>query len=114
MNDTKMLTAQHSTAQHSLRRRLLASTVTEKDDNLIDLNAYSESANAYVQDIVIDSTKTYYAYDISYIVCYNKWGSNLGLATIASDGTVTTKPDTITIRVNISKNKNPYFGLTRR
>lgn len=103
-----------SVSQHSLRRRLLASTVTEKDDNLIDLNAYSESANAYVQDIVIDSTKTYYAYDISYIVCYNKWGSNLGLATIASDGTVTTEPDTITIRVNIGKNKNPYFGLTRR
>ena len=46
---------------------MLASTVTEKDDNLIDLNAYSESANAYVQDIVIDSTKTYYAYDtVSY------------------------------------------------
>ena len=38
----------------------------------------------------------------------------MGLATIASDGTVTMKPDTITIRVNISKNKNPYFGLTRR
>lgn len=94
--------------------RLLASTVTEKDDNLIDLNAYSESANTYVQDIAIDSAKTYYAYDINYIVCYSKWGSNLGLATIASDGTVTTKPDTITIRVNISKNKNPYFGLTRR
>ena len=97
------------------RRRTLGNEVTEKDDNLIDLNAYNESAtNAYVQDIVIDSTKTYYAYDISYIVCYNKWGSNLGLATIASDGTVTTEPDTITIRVNISKNKNPYFGLTRR
>ena len=114
MKSNKILTAQHSTAQHSLRRRLLASTVTEKDDNLIDLNAYSESANTYVQDIVIDSTKTYYAYDINYIVCYSKWGSNLGLATIASDGTVTTKPDTITIRVNISKNKNPYFGLIRR
>ena len=98
-----------------LRRRTLGSEVTEKDDNLIDLNAYSESVtNTYVQDIVIDSTKTYYAYDINYIVCYSKWGSNLGLATIASDGTVTTKPDTITIRVNISKNKNPYFGLTRR
>ena len=109
MNDTKMLTA-----QHSLRRRLLASTVTEKDDNLIDLNAYGESANAYVQDIAIDNAKAYYAHDINYIVCYSKWGSNLGLATIASDGTVTTKPDTITIRVNISKNKNPYFGLTRR
>lgn len=101
--------------QHSLRRRLLASASIEKDDNLIDLNAYSESAtNTYVQDIAIDSAKTYYAYDINYIVCYSKWGSNLGLATIASDGTVTTKPDTITIRVNISKNKNPYFGLTRR
>lgn len=108
------MSVSQSVSQHSLRRRLLASTVTEKDDNLIDLNAYSESANAYVQDIVIDSTKTYYAYDISYIVCYNKWGSNLGLATIASDGTVTTEPDTITIRVNIGKNKNPYFGLTRR
>lgn len=97
------------------RRRTLGSEVAEKDDNLIDINAYSESAtNTYVQDIAIDSAKTYYAYDISYIVCYNKWGSNLGLATIASDGTVTTKPDTITIRVNISKNKNPYFGLARR
>lgn len=97
------------------RRRILGSEVAEKDDNLIDINAYSESAtNTYVQDIAIDSAKTYYAYDISYIVCYNKWGSNLGLATIASDGTVTTEPDTITIRVNISKNKNPYFGLTRR
>ena len=96
------------------RRRILGSEVAEKDDNLIDINAYSESAtNTYVQDIAIDSAKTYYAYDISYIVCYNKWGSNLGLATIASDGTVTTEPDTITIRVNISKNKNPYFGLTR-
>lgn len=93
---------------------MLASAVTEKDDNLIDLNAYSESANTYVQDIAIDSTKMYYAYDINYIVCYNKFGSNLGLATIASDGTVAMKPDTITIRVNIGKNKNPYFGLTRR
>ena len=54
------------------------------------------------------------AYDISYIVCYNKFGSNMGLATIASDGTVAMKPDTIMIRVNISKNKNPYFGLTKR
>ena len=114
MNNAKMLTAQHSTAQHSLRRRLLVSAVTEKDDNLIDLNAYGESANTYVQDIVIDSTKTYYAYDISYIVCYSKWGSNLGLATIASDGTVTLKADTVMVKVNISKNKNPYFGLTRR
>lgn len=114
MNNAKMLRAQHSTAQHSLRRRLLTSVVTEKDDNLIDLNAYGESANTYVQDIVIDSTKTYYAYDISYIVCYSKFGGNMGLATIASDGTVTMKPNTTTIRVNISKNKNPYFGLTRR
>ena len=65
-------------------------------------------------ECVIDSTKTYNAYDISYIVCYSKFGGNMGLATIASDGTVTMKPDTITIRVNISKNKNPYFGLTRR
>ena len=93
---------------------MLASAVVEKGDNLIDLNAYRNSANTYVQDIAIDSTKTYYAYDISYIVCYNKWGSNLGLATIASDGTVAMEPDTITIRVNINKNKNPYFGLTRR
>ena len=104
----------HFTAHHSLRRSLLVSEVTEKDDNLIDLNAYGESANTYVQDIVIDSTKTYYAYDISYIVCYSKWGSNLGLATIASDGTVTLKADTVMVKVNISKNKNPYFGLTRR
>ena len=110
MNNAKMLTA-----QHSLRRRLLASEVTEKDDNLIDINAYSESAtNTYVQDIAIDSAKTYYAYDISYIVCYSKWGSNLGLATIASDGTVTLKADSVMVKVNISKNKNPYFGLTRR
>ena len=93
---------------------MLASAVTEKDDNLIDLNAYSESANTYVQDIAIDNAKTYYAYDISYIVCYSKWGSNLGLATIAGDGEVTVKSDTITVRVNISKNKNPYFGLIRR
>lgn len=107
MKSNKILTAR-------LRCRLLASAVVEKDDNLIDLNAYSESANTYVQDIAIDSTKTYYAHDISYIVCYSKWGSNLGLATIASDGTVAMKPDTITIRVNINKNKNPYFGLTRR
>ena len=119
MNNVKMLTAQHSTAQHStaqhsLRRRLLTSAVTEKDDNLIDLNAYSESANAYAQDIAVDSTKTYYAYDISYIVCYSKWGSNLGLATIAGNGTVILKPDTITVKVNIGKDKNPYFGLTRR
>ena len=114
MNNVKMLTAQHSTAQHSLRRKLLTSAVTEKDDNLIDLNAYSESANAYAQDIAVDSTKTYYAYDISYIVCYSKWGSNLGLATIAGNGTVILKPDTITVKVNIGKDKNPYFGLTRR
>jgi hypothetical protein len=93
---------------------MLTSAVTEKDDNLIDLNAYSESANTYVQDITVDSTKTYYAYDISYIVCYSKWGANLGLATIASDGAVTLKPDTIKAKVNIVKNKNPYFGLTRR
>lgn len=98
----------------SRRRTMLTSSVTEKDDNLIDLNAYSESANTYVQDITIDSTKTYYAYDISYIVCYSKWGANLGLATIASDGAVTLKPDTIKAKVNIAKNKNPYFGLTRR
>lgn len=98
----------------SRRRTMLTSSVTEKDDNLIDLNAYSESANTYVQDIAIDSTKTYYAYDISYIVCYNKFGGNMGLATIASDGTVILKPDTITIKVNIGKDKNPYFGLTRR
>ena len=97
------------------RRRTLGSEVAEKDDNLIDINAYSESAtNTYVQDIAIDSAKTYYAYDISYIVCYNKFGTNMGLATIASDGTVAMKPDTIMIRVNISKNKNPYFGLTKR
>lgn len=97
------------------RRRTLGSEVAEKDDNLIDINAYSESAtNTYVQDIAIDNAKTYYAYDISYIVCYNKFGSNMGLATITSDGTVAMKPDTITIRVNISKNKNPYFGLTKR
>ena len=93
---------------------MLASEVTEKDDNLIDLNAYGESANAYAQDIVIDNAKTYYAYDISYIVCYSKWGSNLGLATIASDGTVTFKADTVMVKANINKNKNPYFGLTRR
>ena len=98
----------------SRRRTMLTSAVTEKDDNLIDLNAYSEAANTYVQDIAVDSMKTYYAYDISYIVCYNKWGSNIGLATIASDGTVTLKPDTIKVKVNIAKNKNPYFGLTRR
>ena len=48
----------------SRRRTMLTSAVTEKDDNLIDLNAYSEAANTYVQDI--------------------------------------------------AKNKNPYFGLTRR
>ena len=93
---------------------MLASAVIEKDDNLIDLNAYSESANVYVQYIVIDSTKTYYAYDISYIVCYNKCGGNLGLATIASDGTVTLNANTAMVKVNIRKNKNPYFGLTRR
>lgn len=113
MNNAKMLTAQHSTAQHSLRRRLLISS-RKTDDNLIDLNAYSESANAYAQDIAVDSTRTYYAYDINYIVCYNKWSSNLGLATIAGNGTVILKPDTITVKVNIGKNKNPYFGLTRR
>lgn len=93
---------------------MITSAVTEKDDNLIDLNAYSESANEYAQDIAVDSTRTYYAYDINYIVCYSKWGGNLGLATIASDGTVTLKPDTINVKVNIAKNKNPYFGLTRR
>ena len=108
-----ILTAQHSTAQHSLRRRLLISS-RKTDDNLIDLNAYGEAANTYVQDIAVDSTKTYYAYDISYIVCYSKWGSNLGLATIAGNGTVILKPDTITVKVNIGKDKNPYFGLTRR
>ena len=113
MKESKMLTAQHSTAQHSLRRRLLISS-RKTDDNLIDLNAYSESANTYVQDVAIDSTKLYYAYDISYIVCYSKWGSNLGLATIASDGTVTLKADTIKVKINIAKNRNPYFGLTRR
>lgn len=57
---------------------MITSAVTEKDDNLIDLNAYSESANEYAQDIAVDGTRTYYAYDISYIVCYNKWGSNIG------------------------------------
>ena len=93
---------------------MITIAVTEKDDNLIDLNAYSESANAYAQDIAVDSTKTYYAYDISYIVCYSKWGSNLGLATITGDGAVILKPDTITVKVNIGKDKNPYFGLTRR
>lgn len=98
----------------SRRRTMLTSAVTEKDDNLIDLNAYGEAANTYVQDIAVDSTKTYYTYDISYIVCYSKWGANLGLATIASDGAVTLKPDTIKAKVNIAKNKNPYFGLTRR
>lgn len=111
-NDT-MLTAQHSTAQHSLRRRLLISS-RKTDDNLIDLNAYGEAANTYVQDIAVDSTKTYYAYDISYIVCYSKWGANLGLATIAGNETVILKPDTVTVKVNIGKDKNPYFGLTRR
>ena len=60
MNNAKMLTAQHSTAQHS------------------------------------------------------KLGSNLGLATIASDGTVTLKANTAMVKANISENKNPYFGLTRR
>ena len=93
---------------------MLTSAVTEKDDNLIDLNAYSESANAYAQDIDVDRTKTYYAYDISYIVCYSKWGGNLGLATIEGNGTVILKPDTIRVKVNIGKDKNPYFGLTRR
>lgn len=106
-NDTML------TAQHSLRRRLLISS-RKTDDNLIDLNAYGEAANTYVQDIAVDSTKTYYAYDISYIVCYSKWGANLGLATIAGNGTVILKPDTITVKVNIGKDKNPYFGLTRR
>lgn len=95
----------------SRRRTMLTSAVTEKDDNLIDLNAYSESANTYVQDIAIDSTKTYYAYDISYIVCYSKWGSNLGLATIASDGTVTLKADTIKTKVNIAKNKKSILRI---
>lgn len=98
----------------SRRRTMLTSSVTEKDDNLIDLNAYGEAANMYVQDIAVDSTKTYYAYDISYIVCYSKWGANLGLATIAGNGTVILKPDTMTVKVNIGKDKNPYFGLTRR
>ena len=97
----------------SRRITMLTSAVTKKDDNLIDLNAYSEAANTYVQDIAVDSTKTYYAYDISYIVCYNKWGSNIGLATIATDGTVTLKPDTINGKVNSAKNKNPYVRLTR-
>ena len=96
------------------RRTMLTSAVTEKDDNLIDLNAYGEAANTYVQEIAVDSTKTYYAYDISYIVCYNKWGSNLGLATIAGDGAVILKPDVVTVKVNVGKDKNPYFGLTRR
>lgn len=96
-----------------MSRRLLISS-RKTDDNLIDLNAYSESANAYAQDIAVDSKRTYYAYDISYIVCYSKWDANLGLATIASDGTVSLKPDTIKAKVNIAKNKNPYFGLTRR
>lgn len=36
MVNSKILTAQHSTAQHSLRRRLLTSAVTEKDDNLTE------------------------------------------------------------------------------
>lgn len=58
--------------------------------------------------------KTYYSYDISYIVCYNKWSANLGLATIASNETVTLKADTVMVKANINKNKNPYFGLTKR
>ena len=45
---------------------------------------------------------------------HSKWGGNLGLATIASDGTVTLKANTAMVKENISKNKNPYFGLTRR
>ena len=110
MNENKILTDRQT---DSLRRRLLISS-RKTDDNLIDLNAYGEAANTYVQDIAVDSTKTYYAYDISYIVCYSKWGANLGLATIAGNGTVILKPDTITVKVNIGKDKNPYFGLTRR
>ena len=43
----------------SRRRTMLTSSVTEKDDNLIDLNAYGEAANMYVQDIAVDSKRTY-------------------------------------------------------
>ena len=66
----------------------------------------------YVQDIAIDSTKAYFTYDVSYIVCYSKWGSNLGLAEINDDGEVIIKPGTMMVKININKNKKPYFGLT--
>lgn len=87
----------------------------EVDDNLIDMDAYkSISSGDFRQYIKVDTTKTYYMYDVKYANCYNSYSANLGLANADEHGKVTFKDKTVKILVVIPIGKNPYFGLTKR
>lgn len=98
-----------------LRRRMMMQEWEEVDDNLIDMDAYkSISSGDFGQYIKVDTTKTYYMYDVKYANCYNSYDANLGVANTDEHGKVTFKDKTVKIMVVIPIGKNPYFGLTKR
>lgn len=98
-----------------LRRRMMMQEWEEVDDNLIDMDAYkSISSGVFRQYIKVDTTKTYYMYDVKYANCYNSYDANLGVANTDEHGKVTFKDKTVKIMVVIPIGENPYFGLTKR
>lgn len=98
-----------------LRRRMMMQEWEEVDDNLIDMDAYkSISSGDFRQYIKVDTTKTYYMYDVKYANCYDSFDANRGIANVDEHGKVTFKDKTVKILVVISIGKNPYFGLTKR
>lgn len=93
-----------------LRRRATMIQKSEaKPVNLVDLDAYSQSSGTYRQKVSLESSKSYYAKDIAYIQCINKWESNIGLATINEDGLVTVLDGTVAVYLNIAQSKQPEF-----
>lgn len=77
--------------------------------NLVDLEAYSQSTGTYRQKIQLESGKSYYAKDIAYIQCLNKFEANMGIATIGADGLVTFLDGTTAVYLNIAQGKQPEF-----
>lgn len=97
------------------RRMMMMQEWKEADDNLIDMDAYKSISSGYFrQYIKVDTTKTYYMYEVNYANCYNSYDANLGLVSKDEYGKVTFKDKTVKIMVTISIGKNPYFGLTQR
>ena len=111
MNDAKMLTAQHSTAQHSLRRRLLASAEEETSEWLYEAYLtdtgewYGKRCPAIVFDVKQGEqyyiewsnarTESKYFYDMrrcggTYLLYYKNKNMESGTVeiTIPSDGTL--------------------------